>query len=105
MLYMKSVGYSITGFACLLQGKAYFTMLLASLESSFHFNIDDYVDADDGTEGNWARPRSGVVALALISAQKLYVHMGDLARYKERYCEDQPPVPTPDSPALKTARR
>ncbi|CAG0912556.1 unnamed protein product [Notodromas monacha] len=87
------------------QGKAYFTMLLETLESTYKFNLEDYIEGDEGCDGNWARLRPGMISLALLSAQKICLYMGDLARYKECHCEGSPPVPTPDSPALKTARR
>lgn len=61
------------------EGNTYFENLVHTLEKCYKFNIDDYIN------DNHVLPPKGLgyVGLALVSVQKLYVFLGDLARYKE----------------------
>lgn len=61
----------------------FFENLVQMLEKTYKFNISDYIN------DNHSLPPKGLgyVGLALISVQKLYVFLGDLARYKEQVNE------------------
>ncbi|XP_068629473.1 telomerase-binding protein EST1A isoform X1 [Battus philenor] len=65
------------------EGNVYFENLVQTLEKTYKFNTDDYL------KDNHVLPPKGLgyVGLALISVQKLYVFLGDLARYKEQVNE------------------
>ncbi|XP_072943401.1 uncharacterized protein Smg6 isoform X2 [Epargyreus clarus] len=65
------------------EGNVFFENLVQMLEKTYKFNTDDYLN------DNHATPPKGLgyVGLALISVQKLYVFLGDLARYKEQVNE------------------
>ncbi|KPI91498.1 Telomerase-binding protein EST1A [Papilio xuthus] len=65
------------------EGNVFFENLVQSLEKTYKFNTDDYLN------DNHVLPPKGLgyVGLALISVQKLYVFLGDLARYKEQVNE------------------
>lgn len=65
------------------EGNVFFENLLQTLEKTYKFNTDDYLN------DNHVLPPKGLgyVGLALISVQKLYVFLGDLARYKEQVNE------------------
>ncbi|XP_053625221.1 telomerase-binding protein EST1A isoform X2 [Plodia interpunctella] len=65
------------------EGNIFFESLVQALETTYKFNIDDYIN------DNHVLPPKGLgyVGLALISVQKLYVFLGDLARYKEQVNE------------------
>ncbi|XP_049867626.1 telomerase-binding protein EST1A isoform X2 [Pectinophora gossypiella] len=65
------------------EGNTFFESLVQMLERTYKFNTDDYIN------DNHALPPKGLgyVGLALISVQKLYVFLGDLARYKEQVNE------------------
>lgn len=65
------------------EGNNFFEGLLQMLERVYKFNIDDYIN------DNHVLPPKGLgyVGLALISVQKLYVFLGDLARYREQVNE------------------
>lgn len=60
-------------------GIIFFEGLLELLQNTFNFQLDDYLNA------HYVSPPRGLefVGLALISAQKIYIFLGDLARYKE----------------------
>ncbi|KOB75803.1 putative Telomerase-binding protein EST1A [Operophtera brumata] len=62
------------------EGNIYFENLVQMLEKTYKFNIDDYIN-----DNHILPPKGlGYLGLALISVQKLYVFLGDLARYKEQ---------------------
>ncbi|XP_045542788.1 uncharacterized protein LOC106720366 [Papilio machaon] len=65
------------------EGNVFFENLVQTLEKTYKFNTDDYLN------DNHVLPPKGLgyVGLALISVQKLYVFLGDLARYKEQVNE------------------
>ncbi|XP_039746843.1 uncharacterized protein LOC120624394 isoform X1 [Pararge aegeria] len=65
------------------EGNIFFENLVQMLEKTYKFNTDDYIN------DNHVLPPKGLgyVGLALISVQKLYVFLGDLARYKEQVNE------------------
>ncbi|XP_026745637.1 telomerase-binding protein EST1A isoform X2 [Trichoplusia ni] len=65
------------------EGNTYFENLVQMLEKTYKFNVDDYIN------DNHVLPPKGLgyVGLALISVQKIYVFLGDLARYKEQVNE------------------
>ena len=65
------------------EGNAFFENLVQMLEKTYKFNVDDYIN------DNHVLPPKGLgyVGLALISVQKIYVFLGDLARYKEQVNE------------------
>lgn len=59
-------------------GTSYLESLLALLESTYDFKLNDYLSSATPPKG------LGHVGLALISAQKIYLSLGDLMRYKEQ---------------------
>ena len=60
------------------EGTSYFTSLLSRLESTYKFKIDSFLSAFT------VPPKGlGVVGLALVSTQKIFLFLGDLSRYKE----------------------
>ncbi|XP_022819542.1 telomerase-binding protein EST1A isoform X3 [Spodoptera litura] len=65
------------------EGNTFFENLIQMLEKTYKFNVDDYIN------DNHVLPPKGLgyVGLALISVQKIYVFLGDLARYKEQVNE------------------
>ncbi|KAJ8725669.1 hypothetical protein PYW08_003852 [Mythimna loreyi] len=65
------------------EGNSFFENLVQMLEKTYKFNVDDYIN------DNHVLPPKGLgyVGLALISVQKIYVFLGDLARYKEQVNE------------------
>ncbi|KAK9889657.1 hypothetical protein WA026_007035 [Henosepilachna vigintioctopunctata] len=65
------------------EGTQYFEGLLNMLEETYEFQLNDYLGA------NQSVPQKGLgyVGLALISAQKIFIFLGDLARYKEQINE------------------
>ncbi|XP_050345669.1 telomerase-binding protein EST1A [Nymphalis io] len=65
------------------EGNVFFENLVQTLEKTYKFNTEDYIN------DNHVLPPKGLgyVGLALISVQKLYVFLGDLARYKEQVNE------------------
>ncbi|KAF9802444.1 hypothetical protein SFRURICE_009126 [Spodoptera frugiperda] len=65
------------------EGNTFFENLVQMLEKTYKFNVDDYIN------DNHVLPPKGLgyVGLALISVQKIYVFLGDLARYKEQVNE------------------
>ncbi|KAG6458805.1 hypothetical protein O3G_MSEX011065 [Manduca sexta] len=65
------------------EGNTFFENLVQMLEKAYKFNVDDYLN-----DSHALPPKGlGYVGLALISVQKLYVYLGDLARYKEQVNE------------------
>ncbi|XP_038215820.1 uncharacterized protein LOC119835197 isoform X2 [Zerene cesonia] len=65
------------------EGVVFFENLIQMLEKTYKFNTEDYLNE------NHALPPKGLgyVGLAMVSVQKLYVFLGDLARYKEQVNE------------------
>lgn len=65
------------------EGNAFFENLIQTLEKTYEFNTDVFIN------GNHALPPKGLgyIGLALIAVQKLYLFLGDLARYKEQVNE------------------
>lgn len=67
------------------EGTKYFENVLRELEKSYSFKIEDFLGSK-----SYPQPKGlGYVGLALVSAQKVYICLGDLARYKEQM-NDQP---------------
>ncbi|XP_034840495.1 uncharacterized protein Smg6 isoform X2 [Maniola hyperantus] len=65
------------------EGNVFFENLVQMLEKTYKFNTEDYIN-----DNHLLPPKGlGYVGLALISVQKLYVFLGDLARYKEQVNE------------------
>ncbi|KAI5637980.1 est1 DNA/RNA binding domain-containing protein [Phthorimaea operculella] len=65
------------------EGNTFFENLVQMLEKTYKFNTEDYIN-----DNHMMPPKGlGYVGLALISVQKLYVFLGDLARYKEQVNE------------------
>ncbi|XP_022172411.1 telomerase-binding protein EST1A-like isoform X2 [Myzus persicae] len=60
------------------EGMKYMNDLLKLLEKHYNFNLDDYVSLTC-----LSTKKLGNIGLALISSQKLYISLGDLARYKD----------------------
>ncbi|VVC31928.1 DNA/RNA-binding domain, Est1-type,PIN domain,PIN domain-like,Tetratricopeptide-like helical [Cinara cedri] len=60
------------------EGMKYMNDLLKFLEKQYNFNLDDYVSLTC-----LSTKKLGNIGLALISSQKLYISLGDLARYKD----------------------
>lgn len=65
------------------EGTTYFECLLESLEQTYDFKLNNYLG-----NNSLSRPKGmGYVGLALISAQKLLLFLGDLGRYREQVNE------------------
>lgn len=65
------------------EGTKYFESLLATLEVTYEFKLNDYL----GPNSMESHKRLGLVSLALLSAQKLFLFLGDLGRYREQVNE------------------
>ena len=63
------------------EGTEYFESLLSALEIRYKFKLEIFLGSAAPTNG------LGVVGLALVSAQKIFLFLGDLARYKEQVNE------------------
>ena len=63
------------------EGTTYFQSLLTLLEETYNVQLDTYLSSSVQTKG------LGYVGLALVSAQKVFLFLGDLARYKEQVNE------------------
>jgi protein SMG6 len=61
-------------------GQKYFESLLTHLENCHKFKIEDFI----GDNAASYRKGLGYIGLALVSAQKLFLFLGDLARYREQ---------------------
>lgn len=61
-------------------GTRYLESLLKQLETSYHFSLEDFI----GENAASFKSGLGPVALALVSAQKIFLFLGDLARYREQ---------------------
>lgn len=61
------------------EGTKYFEKLLTVLEDTFDFKLNNYL----GENNIHSQRGKGLVGLALVSAQKLYLFLGDLTRYRE----------------------
>ncbi|XP_044015276.1 uncharacterized protein LOC122857262 isoform X2 [Aphidius gifuensis] len=59
-------------------GVCYFESLLNILETTYNFKLDTYLSSSSPPKG------LGFIGLALNSAQKIFLFLGDLARYKEQ---------------------
>ncbi|XP_015592692.1 telomerase-binding protein EST1A isoform X2 [Cephus cinctus] len=60
------------------EGTAYLESLLIVLENTYKIKLDTYLGSSAPTKG------LGIRGLALISAHKIFLFLGDLARYKEQ---------------------
>ncbi|XP_015794937.1 telomerase-binding protein EST1A isoform X3 [Tetranychus urticae] len=58
----------------------FFESLLVMLQDAFNFVVDNYIEHQYDPE----KPGYEMIKLAAISAQKIYLYLGDLARYKEQ---------------------
>lgn len=61
-------------------GTRYLESLLKKLENSCNFSLEDFI----GENAASFKSGLGQVALALVSAQKIFLFLGDLARYREQ---------------------
>ncbi|MPC38084.1 Telomerase-binding protein EST1A [Portunus trituberculatus] len=59
------------------EGLRYLQDLLEALQQEYGFTLEDYLEEEGEVRGR--------VRMALLSAQKLLLSLGDLARYKEQY--------------------
>lgn len=63
-----------------LQGTAFYEGLLKKLQSTYNFNLDSLLEeGPTGTEG-----AGRGVRLAVLSAQRTMMFLGDIARYREQ---------------------
>lgn len=62
-------------------GTKYLESLLVHLETCHKFKIEDFI----GENAASYRSGLGYVGLALVSAQKIFLFLGDLARYREQF--------------------
>lgn len=67
-------------------GTKFFEDLLSSLENKFQFSVDDFVGENANASISSTGKRSKYT-LALVSAQKILLFLGDLARYREQINE------------------
>lgn len=65
--------------AFFIQGTAFYQKLLDDLQSVYKFNLDDFLDQNSLPSENLNRK----VKLALLSAQRTLICLGDIARYRE----------------------
>ncbi|XP_049299967.1 telomerase-binding protein EST1A isoform X2 [Anopheles funestus] len=63
-------------------GSNYFEQLLALLEREYRFNLDQFIGANAASSVKGLR-----YGLALVSSQKIFLFLGDLARYREQITE------------------
>ncbi|XP_020710640.2 telomerase-binding protein EST1A isoform X1 [Athalia rosae] len=63
------------------EGTVYLENLLTVLENTYKFKLDTFLASSSPPKG------LGFVGLALVSAQKIFLYLGDLARYKEQVNE------------------
>lgn len=61
-------------------GTKYLESLIKHLESCYKFQIDEYI----GENAASYKSGMGYITLALVSAQKIFLFLGDLARYREQ---------------------
>jgi protein SMG6 len=61
-------------------GTKYLESLIKQLESCYKFQIDEYI----GENAASYKSGMGYVTLALVSVQKIFLFLGDLARYREQ---------------------
>lgn len=66
-------------------GTKFFEDLLMSLENAFKFTVDDFVG--ENASASISTGNRSKFTLALVSAQKILMFLGDLARYKEQINE------------------
>ncbi|XP_071094020.1 telomerase-binding protein EST1A-like [Haliotis cracherodii] len=62
------------------EGTEFFQNLLQKLQSTYSFNIDVFLDVNNPPGDNISRS----VKLALLSVQRTYIFLGDIARYREQ---------------------
>lgn len=60
------------------EGTVYLENLLTVLETKYEFKLDTFLASSTLPKG------LGILGLALVSAQKIYLFLGDLARYREQ---------------------
>ncbi|KAL6266286.1 hypothetical protein P5V15_003144 [Pogonomyrmex californicus] len=60
------------------EGTTYLESLLATLETTYQFKLDTFLASSSLPKG------LGFLGLALVSAQKIFLFLGDLARYREQ---------------------
>jgi len=60
------------------EGTIYLESLLTTLETTYEFKLDTFLASSSLPKG------LGLLGLALVSAQKIFLFLGDLARYKEQ---------------------
>ncbi|XP_076674563.1 uncharacterized protein LOC143372339 isoform X2 [Andrena cerasifolii] len=60
------------------EGTIYLESLLTILETKYEFKLDTFLSSSTLPKG------LGILGLALVSAQKIYLFLGDLARYREQ---------------------
>ncbi|XP_025992669.2 telomerase-binding protein EST1A isoform X2 [Solenopsis invicta] len=60
------------------EGTTYLESLLTTLETTYQFKLDAFLGSSSLPKG------LGLLGLALVSAQKIFLFLGDLARYKEQ---------------------
>ncbi|XP_059614016.1 telomerase-binding protein EST1A isoform X2 [Phlebotomus argentipes] len=65
------------------EGSGFFEKLLRTLEQKYNFLVDNFVGVNAGAMSKGLK----MVSLALVSAQKLLLYLGDLARYREQILE------------------
>ncbi|XP_055709469.1 telomerase-binding protein EST1A isoform X2 [Phlebotomus papatasi] len=65
------------------EGSGFFEKLLKTLEQKYNFHVDNFVGVNAGSMARGLK----MIGLALVSAQKLLLFMGDLARYREQILE------------------
>ncbi|XP_018574342.1 telomerase-binding protein EST1A isoform X2 [Anoplophora glabripennis] len=65
------------------EGTKYFESLLVLLESAYGFKVGDYL----GPNSLVSHKGLGLTGMALVSAQKIFLFLGDLGRYREQVNE------------------
>ncbi|KAJ8955260.1 hypothetical protein NQ318_000287 [Aromia moschata] len=65
------------------EGTKYFESLLVLLEDTYDFKLNDFL----GHNSTVLHKGLGLVTMALVSAQKLFLFLGDLGRYREQVNE------------------
>lgn len=58
----------------------FFENLLVMIQDDFNFSIDDYINHHYDTDN----PKQELIKFAALSVQKMYIYLGDLARFREQ---------------------
>lgn len=75
----RNVLFILISFCLSLQGTQFFESLLLKLQDKYSFRLDDYLSGAETSA-----KMTAYTAVAILVAQKIYLFLGDLARYREQ---------------------